>query len=232
MFVIASLSDPMGEQRETIMPTRRRKPIVLAGIAALGACVAAIPFLPSIETLAAPYRGVARISLPNYTRVELPSTNAPTPATPGAGDEPLEAAGEAAGLAMEMPQSEASPLPSPAAKPTAVARTASGNIIPVKFDIETPGLGDEVVGGDEIVVRKAVRMGSREIGSLPIHVDARSRLLVRPSDLKSVLEKAGQGSRAAKAAASNELRSFGDLRKDGVDLRYDPNSDSVIVTIE
>ncbi|MEZ5681347.1 MAG: hypothetical protein R3E14_08615 [Erythrobacter sp.] len=210
------------------MPTRRGKQVVLASTLVLAACAAAFAFLPSMETLAAPYRGVARIQLPNFTRVEMPGSEQAALVETEAqvqGGPP----DEAPALALEETRTQHGATAEP--RPAATARPAPGNVIPVRFDLETPGLGDEVVGGDEIVVRKAVRLGSREIGSLPIHVDSQSRLLVRPADLKSLLDKAGQGAKVRGAAGSNELRSFGELRKDGVDLRYDPTSDSVIVTI-
>ena len=212
--------------------TRGKKRAALAGLAVVAGCAAAIPFLPRLETIAAPYRGVVRVALPNYTRVDLPGSENPQ-------DSAVDATGEAAlidetvAVSLEDPVLQAEPRPEarPGTGTRSGTRPAPGNVIPVKFDLQSPGLGDEVVGGDEIVVRKALRLGSREIGSLPIHVDSQSRLLVRPDDLKAVLESAGQASRLRSGANANQLRTFADLRKDGIDLRYDPNSDSVMLTI-
>lgn len=198
------------------------------GFAVVAGCVVAIPFLPRLETIAAPYRGVVRVALPNFTRVELPgSDSSKDSGTEKVDQTPLVDETVAVALGDTAIQANARPE----AQPGTATRPAPGNVIPVKFDLQSPGLGDEVVGGDEIVIRKAVRLGNREIGKLPIHVDSQSRLLVRPADLRSVLESAGQEARLRPASGANQLRTFADLRKEGIDLRYDPNSDSVVLTI-
>ncbi|QPC98477.1 hypothetical protein [Qipengyuania soli] len=207
--------------------THGRKRLILSGAAVLAALAVSLPLLPRLQTIAAPYTGVMRVVLPTYTRITLPGVGEgdvvdTTLADPQAIEDTAALAVEEASLA---PQADAG------SRPTVLPKIAPGNIIPVKFDIESPGLGDEVVGGDEIVVRKSVRLGSRDLGKLPIHVDSRSRLLIRPSDLRSVLANAGQEDKFREGSGSNELRTLGDLRKDGVDLRYDPTSDSVVLTI-
>lgn len=200
--------------------------LIVTGFVAVAAIATGTMLFAGPQSVTARYQGVARVPLPNFTRVELPGTPAQPASAPEAesvaADETMDAA-----LALDTEAGET------AARPAAgqTARLAPGNVIPVRFDIESPGMGDEVVGGDEIVVRKTVRIGNREVGSLPIHVDGRSRLLVRGADLRSVLESAGEGDRLAKSAASQDLRTFAELRKDGVDLRYDPASDSVVLTI-
>lgn len=209
------------------MPTEKGKRLILGGVGVFAALAVTLPLLPRVTTLAAPYTGVMRVPLPNYTRVEMPGSRTESlaggtselPVTPAISSK--EGTEEALAAAVgDMP---------PGAVPQ--ARAAPGNIIPVRFDLQSPGLGDEVVGGDEIVVRKSVRIGAREIGKLPIHVDSRSRLLVRTGDLRNVLEKAGHEDKLGEAATGNQLRTLADLRKDGLDLRYDPNSDSVVLTI-
>lgn len=209
-----------------IVPTRFRKRLILGSAAVVAALVLGVVLVPGTEAVSTRYNGVMRVPMPNFTRVEMPGAGAGEVSLAAAAD-PAIAAEAAAELGAEgVPVTQGEPGAAPAA-----ARPAPGNIIPVRFDIQSPGLGDEVVGGDAIVVRKSVRIGTREVGKLPIHVDSRSRLLVRPSDLRAMLEKAGQDEMLGDRASSNELRSLGDLRKDGLDLRYDPNSDSVVLTV-
>ena len=202
--------------------------MALSAAAVLAAIAVAAPAVPHLQALTSTYRGVARVALPNFTRVQLPETPAPQE-TSGVVDTP-----ETDAPVIEEIDPEQSPpalVAGAAARNPTLAQAGANGIIPVRFDLETPGSGDEVVGGDEIIVRKAVRLAGREIGSLPIHVDSRSRLLVRPSDLKSVLEKAGQGGKIRGSGSKDELRSFAELRKDGLDLRYDPAGDIVVITI-
>lgn len=206
--------------------TQGRKRMMLGGVAVVAACAAAVPFLSRIESLAASYRPVTRVALPNFTRVEIPGTPETADISAGAEVAAAPVVDETVAAALADTATETSGVRSPTA-----ARPAPGGVIPVRFDLTSPGMGDEVVGGDEIVVRKTVRLGSRDLGSLPIHVDSRSRLLVKPNDLRAMLEQAGQGELASQTSESNELRTFSQLRREGVDLRYDPASDSVVVTI-
>jgi hypothetical protein len=179
---------------------------------------------------------VTRAAMPRYSRVRLPEP-AMVPAH-------IDAQADAIVQAIAESAQEAPPAIGPATGPVALPATAANApaplaglrpapppgkhpapFIPLEFDIATPGAGGESVGGDAIVVRKPVRMGAQELGTLPVHVDGDSRLLVDAGDVLDLLARAG----ASATFKGSGLISFGELRNSGVDLRYDPNSDSVLL---
>lgn len=102
-------------------------------------------------------------------------------------------------------------------------------MIASSFDLASPGSGNERVSGEAIVVRKILRFGKSEIGSAPIHVDGQSRLLIDTGELAKVLRTAGIESELGSKASG--LATFPDLRRRGIDLRYDPQSDTINVTV-
>lgn len=198
----------MGEKRWGL-------PVLVAGI-----IIAAIPLAASTLSMDWDRDFVARTSMPYYSRIRLP--------------EPVAGPTEAKALSGEVAQAiaesveAAAPSPTVPSRPQAPAtesRPPPSAFIPIEFDILAPGAGDEAVGGEAIVVRKAVRMGQKNIGSLPIHVDGGSRLLVDASEVRSLLDDAD----IPGTVRGSGLVSLADLRKAGIDLRYDPSSDSVLL---
>lgn len=176
----------------------------------------------------------------NFTRVSLPRLSssaspalppeAPTSpdeeALPAEIEEPapevLAAVEESSAVANGQTDLPAAPVPAP------IARTANG-MIASSFDLASPGSGNERVSGEAIVVRKVLRFGKSEIGSAPIHVDGQSRLLIDTGELAKVLRTAGIDSELGSKASG--LATFPDLRRRGIDLRYDPQSDTINVTV-
>lgn len=170
---------------------------------------------------------------PAFMRVALPDKATLPPAS---GPEPTQSPLPA--------DKEESPPPSPPpevldAIRQAEAQAPAHHIQPVpsdatlytNFDLANVDSSPERVAGDEVVVRKVLRIGEREIGSAPIHVDKGSRLLIDVADLQRLFRSAGVASALNGRNSSSALASFGDLRRDGVDLRYDPVTDTIAVTV-
>lgn len=204
------------------------------GIGMGAAVVAAIAILAVHPAVSEAVRGsgaVMRVPLPNFTRIDLPK---PPSAAPAA-IQPAEATstGDAANAALAA--AGGPPVPAPGGSGAIggdIQRLAvrdTNGIIPLSFDIARPGSGTEAVGANAIVVRKAVRVNNREVGSLPIHIDGNSRLLVDAGELRKLLAKAGASGTLRDPRGGTDLLTFSELRDDGVDLRYDPGSDSVVI---
>lgn len=200
----------------TIRMGRRRLVLLLlwAGIFA-----AAIPLAASTLAIGWERGFVKRVPMPNYNRVRLPERRE-GPANPDMAGEVAQA------IAESVSETSANPVPPKSQSAQAAGTvTAPSAFIPVEFDILTPGAGGDAVGGEAIVVRKVVRLGQKDIGSLPIHVDGGSRLLVDASEVRSLLDDA----KVPGTVRGSGLVSLADLRKSGIDLRYDPTSDSVVL---
>ncbi len=208
------------------MAFRGSRQLALAA-AGFAACVAVAAVL--VDNAAWHRPEISGVPLPNFTRIDLPSTDAGAAALP---DIQIAAEELAAGAAdTDVPASADASGTQALAAARSERVIGPDGIIPVNFDIGTPGSAGEAVRGDAIVVRKTVRIGTREVGSLPIHVDGRSRLLVDTADLRRMLARAGQDDTLKAGAGKDGLQTFSELRSAGVDLRYDPNSDSVVMTI-
>jgi hypothetical protein len=172
-------------------------------------------------------RPLLRVEIPTFSRFAL----APAESHEGAKPVPLASLGadEAAdAVAQTVGQPGRAPLASTVVDPGLPA--SKDGVMPVAFDLLQPAASGETVGGDAIVVRKAVRINDREVGSMPIHIDGDSRLLVDSGELRRILAKAGVSSDALASANGAGLRSFTQLRSAGLDLRYDPASDTIRVT--
>lgn len=197
--------------------------IVLAGAGA--GALAVIPDMIGREGA----QPLARVELPTFTRIDLPapvSDDAANEET--AADLTVDQAAEQAVVAAEG-ASIARPEGTTAEPRQRVASLSpdQNGLLPLSFDVMRPGAGSERVGSDAIVVRKAVRINDREAGSLPIHIDGNSRLLVDPEELKSVLARGGI---TRNVGGGSGLLTFVQLRESGIDLRYDPSSDSLMIT--
>lgn len=197
--------------------------IVLAGAGA--GALAVIPDMIGREGT----QPLARVELPTFTRIDLP---APVSEDHDGEQETVEltadeAAEQAATAAEGASEVSSQGTPWQPRQSAAVAGPDKNGLLPVSFDVMRPGAGSERVGADAIVVRKSVRINDREAGSLPIHIDGNSRLLVDPKELKSVLARGGI---ARDVGGGSGLLTFVQLRESGIDLRYDPSSDSLMIT--
>ncbi|MBX7495013.1 hypothetical protein K3172_03975 [Qipengyuania sp. 6B39] len=193
----------------------RRTQAWAMGLAGVAALVAAVLFVQP-ELLPGARAPVARVPLPSFTRIDLPAAE-PVDEADAALPARIDAA-EAADLAA---LTAARPGGPPAGAPRPSLATTR----------DAPDAGTiAALATEPVIVRKVVRVNNREAGSMPIHIDARSRLLVDPADLGAVLARAGVQRGTARPAAGQAMLSFSELRAGGLDLRYDPESDSVVIT--
>jgi hypothetical protein len=107
-----------------------------------------------------------------------------------------------------------------------------GNAPPaVEFDLAGSGAAGEA-GGSVVEVRKTVRFNGADAGSATIQVGADSTLAISADELHALLSRAGRGELAeqlgARAGAERFL-GFAEMRAQGIDVRYDIESDRIVI---
>jgi hypothetical protein len=81
-----------------------------------------------------------------------------------------------------------------------------------------------------LTVKKRVYAGSRLIGDLDITVAGEGELLLEAGDVRAVVgEQAGPGSGTPSRLPEQGLVSFASLREMGIDLRYSPTDDAIMI---
>ena len=143
------------------------------------------------------------------------------------------AAGEAdeAAAAEGLPEaSDEAPAGLRAAQPgLPAARPASDGLLAVRFDLADPAaLGGD--GGSAIEIRKAIRLNGADAGQARIHVGASSRLSIAREELARLLAGSGQQALSERLGAGERFVSFDEMRRQGIDVRYDPVTDRILVS--
>ena len=127
-----------------------------------------------------------------------------------------------------LPASEPdTPRKDPAAEGTGDAPGLAG----VAFDLASMSGAPSAAGSDPdapIEVRKPLFSGGVQLGSLTVMIDASSALHAAPGELQAILARSGEPGRLDKFTSA-EFVSFSRLRQSGIDLRYDPVSDRIIL---
>ncbi len=203
-----------------LMSDRAQTAAFTIAVAAFLAAAATAALMPS--PIADPTR-IARVELPRPLVVRLPKATPPAPIR----DEnatTLEAGEALARDSNEVP-------PSGAQARAVLPQVDENGIIPLQFDLQAPGGGGERVEADAVVVRKTFTFGEQDIGSAQIHIDSQSRLLIDAAELGSLMASSGIDGPAALTNGGSGLRSFAELRRLGVDLRYDPARDRVTLSV-
>ena len=106
------------------------------------------------------------------------------------------------------------------------------SFIPLDFALDR---GDEVEAAvasatdGSIRVRKVVQAGNTQMGAVEITIDRKSSLLIDVADARKLLAQNGMTTRSLAALPASGLVSFKTLRERGVDLRYDPDRDLVVL---
>jgi hypothetical protein len=158
-----------------------------------------------------------------------PSQSAPS-STAG---EDAKRSDEAQGSSLSLPNAEAADRDAPAADPAGSALTDLG-VAAIDFSLSpSDGRGAQsnrrAAAEGDIEVRKEVLFGNSAIGSLPITVAGDALLYVDGSDVAALLERSpNAASQLSRKPPAGPL-SFDRLRDFGINLRYDPISDRIIL---
>lgn len=98
----------------------------------------------------------------------------------------------------------------------------------IRFDLEElteRAVAERAIADGQIRVQKSVFSGGSELGTLSITVDRYAQLFASKSDLEALLPQ----SNALSSVGEGTLVSFTRLRQSGINLRYDPVSDLIIL---
>ncbi|MXP41625.1 hypothetical protein GRI75_08215 [Altererythrobacter soli] len=147
---------------------------------------------------------------------------------PGAGDlaPAAETATAAEGAAHLLPQHSAGPRLANAM--SGQSPTGDGALA-IKFDLaDTTG---SRVGGSAIEIRKAIRLNGADAGDARIHVDASSTLSMAREELGRILVKSGRQELIGQLGSGGRFVSFDEMRSRGIEVRYDPVLDRILVSI-
>lgn len=115
------------------------------------------------------------------------------------------------------------------ADPTAEARPSPARIarqIPARLQDVTFDLGAGANAASTIEVRKTVRVNGADVGALTVRIDESARLYANGSQLSALLPPDS----VKPAAAADQFLSFDQLRSAGVNIRYDPTQDKLMIS--
>lgn len=131
----------------------------------------------------------------------------------------------------ESAKNPAAPTPSPAT----VRSVPLASFIPLDFSLpETDPTDMDVASATEgsIKVRKVVQAGPAEIGAVDIIISRNSQLFMSIGDARRLLEINDSAARKLQSFPASGLISFKTMREKGVDFRYDPSRDLILLDLK
>lgn len=173
-------------------------------------------------------------------RIPLPSTSetavteaASAPETDETDDQPETTPDEAAPQPPFAAQFANLIDPQAAAEPASATQPAiapssppsPGRQRPTRLQDVTFDLGAGPEAASSIEVRKTVRLNGADVGMLDVRIDESARIYANGSQLAALLPPES----VRPAATADQFLSFDQLRNAGVDIRYDPTQDRLVV---
>jgi hypothetical protein len=110
---------------------------------------------------------------------------------------------------------------------TGVAQPSTDGFLAIQFDLGDPD--KSTGGGSAIEVRKAVRLNGADAGDARIHIDDSSTLSMARDELDRLLARSGRRELMGQLSSAGQFIRFEEMRRHGIDVRYDPVSDRVLV---
>ncbi len=107
-------------------------------------------------------------------------------------------------------------------------------VIPSGFELTSTGSRNNSIESDNagnIEVRKSVYLGDAAIGTIPVTINPNAQLLLNSRDLRNLLSNQSGIGRRLNTLPEEGLVSFERLRNSGIDLRYNPTGDRIIVRL-
>ena len=110
------------------------------------------------------------------------------------------------------------------------------NLAAPDFDLADPyaARSEAGSGGSALVIVRPARINGRDAGSAGIRVSAQSTLSIEASALARMLERAGHGDLAGRIGDGSDSAGFigfDELRRQGIDVRYDPESNHILIAV-
>lgn len=114
------------------------------------------------------------------------------------------------------------------ARAIAVGEAPQAAPAPVAFDLLDPRGGAS--GGGAVEISKVVEINGAEAGEATIRVGRGSTLAIAADALGRMLARAGRGDIAALLDPRQGFVGFEELRRQGIDLRYDLEADRIAIS--
>lgn len=111
-----------------------------------------------------------------------------------------------------------------------VLRPGESGLLQVEFDLADPGAFGSGDGGSAIELRKAVRLNGADAGDARIRVSGSSTLSIAREELGRLLARSGQRELIGRLGSGGQFVSFEEMRRQGIEVRYDPVSDRILVS--
>lgn len=172
--------------------------------------------LPQARPLA---QGEAELLLSSLARSSSEAESGAGPEAPGSSLEAIDLRG---GPARDI--ASAGPDMPPAAR--------AGELAAIDFDLSGP-YARSGPGGSAIDIRKTVRFGGTDVGTANIRVSSGSTLSIARGELSTLLASAGRGDLVGQlgGARTGGFVSFDEMRREGVDIRYDALADRIVISL-
>ncbi len=112
--------------------------------------------------------------------------------------------------------------------PQVAAAEDPNGLLDVNFDLNAPGR----LGGAALDIRKDVRFNGTDAGKATIRVGNGSALFIARDDLRTLLVAAERTDLAENLSdsADGSFVGFDEVRQNGLNLRYDPLSDRILIS--
>lgn len=109
-------------------------------------------------------------------------------------------------------------------------RPSTDGLLAIQFDLADPGAFGSGNGGSAIELRKAVRLNGADAGDARIRVSGSSTLSIAREELGRLLARSGQRELIGQLGSDGQFVSFDEMRRQGIEVRYDPVSDRILVS--
>lgn len=217
-------------------PARRFWPLALLGVALFGlALTAAVGGARLCERIAPGLCGAGSYAV----RIPLPSAREIVMASPLETDETAEQTADAPESVepeadvqqtfsvqfADLIDPQATVEPGRGAQPQPSITAPAARQKPARLQDVTFDLGAGPDAASTIEVRKTVRINGADVGTINVRIDESARLYARGNELAALLPP----DTVRPAAAADQFLSFEQLRNAGVDIRYDPTQDRLVV---
>lgn len=217
----------MAEQQRTIFGRLPLAVLAVAGVAAVSMGDLIIAWYNIYgRGSSAPGEYPIRIVLPQMASTEGEDRPPPAPepaavAIEDTGMEAAVAAGEPVDLGQQLPTDTLF------GEAGATAKLSPDGLLAIQFDLADPD--KSTGGGSAIEIRKGIRLNGADAGDARIHVDANSRLSIAREELGRLLARSGRQELMWQLGSAGFV-SFDEMRRQGIEVRYDPVSDRVLVS--
>lgn len=117
--------------------------------------------------------------------------------------------------------------PAPKARSIPQPPTDKNGMLAIDFDLQGGAQSSR-----SIAVQKPVTVAGLASGNLSVRIDGAAKIYANRAEIASLLDGKSNKSERVRAASAEDFLSFQQIRDLGIDIRYDPSSDRIIIPVE